>query len=235
MKNIVVFLIMIMTMTQCTNAKQNVVIATYDKTIAIPPTVNAIEDIKVRKLAIEQLRSRSCTFTMVFNSKQYGFYAGQKATNGLAIVSGDNSIYIDFATGKEMSQKSILDKAYVVEGQYAASQWEINKQKTAVINGRKCIMASLKGDSSTIAWYCPDIPCLMGPNGLGGLPGLILKLETKSATFQIKELTLAADKPYKITSAQKGDNISQQDFNRIRDKKLKDLGVSGSGVHIIKM
>lgn len=224
-----------MTITQCTNAKQNVVIATYDKAIAIPAAINAIEDIRVRNMAIEQLKSRSCAFTMVFNGKQYGFYTGQKVGNGSALVSGDNSIYIDFATGKELSQKSILDKAYVVERRYAAPQWEIDKQKTTVINGHKCVKASLKGDSSTVAWYCPDIPCQMGPNGFGGLPGLIMKLETTSATFQIKELKLVADKPYKITSAQKGDNISQQDFNMIREKKLKEMGVSGSGVHIIKM
>lgn len=229
------FLTTIMTMAQYTDARPNTVIATYDKTLAIPAAVNALEDANIRKLAIEQLKNGSCTFTMVFDGKRYGFYTGQKVGEGSAVVSGDHSVYIDFATGKESSQKSILDKAYVVESRYATPQWEINRQETAAIDGHKCIKARLKNDDSTVAWYCPDIPCQMGPDGLGGLPGLIMRLETTSATFQIKELKLASDKPYEITPAQKGDPVSQQDFDAIKEKKLKEMGVSGSGVHIIRM
>lgn len=41
-----------------------------------------------------------------------------------------------------------------------------------------------------VAWYCPAIPISHGPNGFGGLPGLILEIQIKKALFgavKIKE------------------------------------------------
>lgn len=226
---------MMMTIVQCTSAKQNVVIATYDKTVAIPPSISAIEDANIRQLAIEQLKSRSCTCTMVFDGHKYGFYSTQDTKPGTFNVSGENSIYMDCETKKMTSQKSILDKKYLVEDAYVSPQWEINKQKTTTVQGHKCIQAILKSNPKTVAWYCPEIPCQMGPDGSGGLPGLILKLETPSATFQLKDLKLDSCHPCTISSGQKGDRVTQREFDAIKEKKLKDMGVSGSGVHIIRM
>jgi GLPGLI family protein len=44
-----------------------------------------------------------------------------------------------------------------------------------------------------IAWYCPEIPFPFGPLGYGGLPGLILELQTKNGVYGAKKIQLNTD------------------------------------------
>lgn len=44
-----------------------------------------------------------------------------------------------------------------------------------------------------IAWFCPQIPFPFGPAGYGGLPGLILELQTKDAVYGANKIQLSQD------------------------------------------
>ncbi|MNR06383.1 hypothetical protein D3C85_1224520 [compost metagenome] len=48
------------------------------------------------------------------------------------------------------------------------------------------------------AWFSPEIPFSFGPLGYGGLPGLILELQTDKATFFVKKINLSLDKTPEI-------------------------------------
>lgn len=221
-------------MTQCTHAKQLSVSATYAKEQAIPQAVNTIEDATIRQLAISQLKQRSCNCSMLFNGKEYGFVQAEEKPNKDFVVSGDNSIYINFGTAEKSTQKTIMDKSYIVDATFTMPKWNVHNNITQVINGKKCIKATLQTDSKTIAWYCPDIPCQMGPNGYGGLPGLIMKLESESATYILIDFK-KSDTLQNIKCNQKGEKVTEETFVKIRSQKLKNMGVEGSGVHIIRM
>lgn len=69
-----------------------------------------------------------------------------------------------------------------------------------------------------IAWYCPEIPFSYGPLGYGGLPGLILELQTKDGVFGANKIQLNAFdividdlKAYKI--------IDERELNELIEKK----------------
>lgn len=234
MKNLAVLLLMILSLSQCAQAKQPTVIATYQKTMAIPTSVTSIADPNIRQMAIAQLKNKSMTLTMVFNGKMYGFSSGAKVVNGTFSVSGENSLMIDLTSKKAIAQRVVIDKNFLVDQPYALSKWDIKKD-TAIVNGKKCIKAVYEADPSTVAWYCPEIPCQMGPNGYGGLPGLIMKMETPTATFQVTDYSISTSL-VKIVSAQSGTKVTPAEFKRIREERLKSLGASGNGgVQVIKM
>lgn len=76
----------------------------------------------------------------------------------------------------------------------AQFNWEISNE-TKKIDGFVCYKAtgSIQSGNNTkplIAWFCPDIPYSFGPLGIGGLPGLVLELNTQEATFGLKSLRL---------------------------------------------
>lgn len=67
----------------------------------------------------------------------------------------------------------------------------------------------------TISWYCPQIPLSFGPNGFGGLPGLILELQVKNILFGVKKIDLKPDqiivlpkrKDYKIVTEKESQSL----------------------------
>lgn len=101
----------------------------------------------------------------------------------------------------------------------------ILENETKVINGFVCFKATAiktiinsKGifHFPIIAWYCPQIPLSYGPNGYGGLPGLILELQVRNILFGVKKLDLKPDqiivlpkrKDYKIVTEKEYESLS---------------------------
>lgn len=100
----------------------------------------------------------------------------------------------------------------------------ILENETKDINGFVCFKATAvktvensKGifHYPIIAWYCPQIPLSYGPNGYGGLPGLILELQVRNILFGVKTMEL---KPNKIILVPQ-----RKDYKIVTEKEFEDL------------
>ncbi len=69
-----------------------------------------------------------------------------------------------------------------------------------------------------IAWYCPEIPFSFGPIGYGGLPGLILELQTKDAVFGVKEMQMSTNN-CEIKELKKYRIFEEEELNVLIEKK----------------
>jgi GLPGLI family protein len=76
------------------------------------------------------------------------------------------------------------------------SNWKIT-QETLMVNGYKCFKAialvEVKHEGKTFkhdktVWFCPEISAKYGPNGNGGLPGLIMFFEESGIIFKMKSI-----------------------------------------------
>lgn len=100
----------------------------------------------------------------------------------------------------------------------------ILENETKEINGFVCFKATAvktvensKGifHFPIIAWYCPQIPLSYGPNGYGGLPGLILELQVRNILFAVKKIDL---KPNKIILVPQ-----RKDYKIVTEKEYESL------------
>ena len=100
--------------------------------------------------------------------------------------------------------------------------------ETKEINGFICYKATAvkKVENSKgvfhfpiIAWYCPQIPLSFGPNGYGGLPGLILELQVRNILFGIKTINLQPDKKIVVPKRKAYKVVSEQEFEDLLFKK----------------
>lgn len=97
------------------------------------------------------------------------------------------------------------------------------------------------------AWYTPEIPINNGPSDYYGLPGLILEINEDKTNYLCVELTLNSKAATQITEPNKGKVVTQKEYNKIVDDKIKEMqemyggqerkGEGGGGGHrmIIKM
>lgn len=104
----------------------------------------------------------------------------------------------------------------------ATYNWTITKE-SKFIDNYECYKATCeitvinpKGvfKHPIIAWFCPKIPYPYGPNGFGGLPGLILELQSKDAVYGVTKIIFSNDeitidklKNYKLVTENELDDI----------------------------
>lgn len=213
---------------QTTFAQKNAIMVSYIKQMKIPSSIEQIEDMTIRQLAISKLQQEAQDYTLYYNRNEYAFSQAAISDDGTTLaVEGNNSVYVNREKKQTISLERILDKLFVVEDTIAKYNWDIKYDEAKDILGKHCVKAVLDGDPKVIAWFCDEIPAQVGPLGYDGLPGLILKLENSAATYEATLVDSAPDN-IKIDVPQKG-RIPVEEFKAIKARKLKELGVTGEG------
>lgn len=101
--------------------------------------------------------------------------------------------------------------------------WELKNEKKE-IQGFLCykavgfnIVTTNKGEEKreVVAWYCPELPFSFGPNGYGGLPGLILELQNENALFGVTKVSLNEKIEDIDSSKLKGKKITAEEYSKI--------------------
>ncbi len=73
------------------------------------------------------------------------------------------------------------------------------------------------------AWYTPMIPASHGPAEFGGLPGLILELNTGNTTMLCTKVVLNPQEEIVIEIPEKGKEVSREEYRKIVDEKAKEM------------
>ena len=170
-------------------------------------------------------------FTLFFNSEKSNFkkekniYKDHMA-NALAtsLITAKNNFVQK--SNQALSNKVIGNKTYKIDRSHRMTGWELINESVK-INDYTCYKAILKEYNSrsetyltTVAWYTPEIPASYGPIGYGGLPGLILQLETKHVVFSPTSITLNPKK-IKIDALKDGEVISEVEMIKLMRKARK--------------
>jgi GLPGLI family protein len=87
----------------------------------------------------------------------------------------NNSVYNDYGTGTTISQKPIFEQTFLVADSFHKIDWKITAD-TRIIAGFECRKAIgiLFDTVAVFAFYTDQIMVSGGPEGITGLPGMIL-------------------------------------------------------------
>lgn len=125
----------------------------------------------------------------------------------------NNNVYNDYSTGTTVTQKPVFEETFLVTDSLLPIKWKLTSD-TRVIAGFECRKAVgiLYDTVAVFAFYTDEIMVTGGPEGIQGLPGMILglgipRLHTTwfatqvSASINSKELK-PATKGKKVTLAE---------------------------------
>ena len=73
------------------------------------------------------------------------------------------------------------------------------------------------------AWYTPQVPVNSGPVMYQGLPGLILEIHDGKLNIVCSKIILNPEDEVSIKEPMKGKEVNQEDYNKIREKKQKEM------------
>ena len=86
------------------------------------------------------------------------------------------------------------------------------------------------------AWFTPQIPIANGPDLHGQLPGMILmvSMENGKRTITATEVKFEKIDSILLEKPTKGKKISQAEFKKIQEEKMKEMG-GGNGRTVIRI
>jgi GLPGLI family protein len=156
----------------------------------------------------------------------------------------DDLTYHNFETGKQVQQRELNAKNYIVEDSILKLNWKFTVETKSILGhtvqkarteryGMRSIMSMENGEmkrqvqpdtTDITAWVAMDIPVPAGPEFQGQLPGLILELEINNGRTVYKALEISAKvNASSIKEPKGGKRISVAEFNKERDKTFEAM------------
>lgn len=177
------------------------------------------------------LHNRVENYVLYFdNTKSIEFSQG---TNFARVSKSDNEIFEtkvlkgnskrrfifkDFKKKKLVIRTGIDTKNYLVEDTLDNFKWRISNEKKKILKF-ECIKATTNFRGREYeAWFTEDIPIQNGPWKFCGLPGFIVSIKDKNASFsyELKEIDFQAKFDMKIISL-------PEDFNTEKKSHINSL------------
>ncbi len=146
-------------------------------------------------------------------------------------VADKNVVYNDYVTGTSIAQKPVYEETFLVEDSLSRIKWKITND-TRTIAGFECRKAvGILDDSIAVfAFYTDELMISGGPEGIHGLPGMILgigvpRLHTTwfATKVEVLDVNMGPVKP-----ATKGKKVNRAAMMQALDRVLRQWGTYGS-------
>ena len=146
-------------------------------------------------------------------------------------VADKNVVYTDFKKGTTIAQKPVYEETFLMEDSLLKIKWKITGD-TRTIAGYDCRKAvGTINDSITVfAFYAEELLVNGGPEGVQGLPGMILgmgipRLHATWFATKVEVFNINMDK---VAPATKGKKVTRDTISTSLGKILKEWGSYGS-------
>lgn len=229
-----IWICLLLAFTTTTMAQYGTGIVTYEEDV----TLDLPEEVKLMLTdAPESIQSQK---VLTFDDQHLSYVNVPKKKEdrkrrrrGFRFGNNKESIrYINYAEGVHLQKLNQFRKEFMVRDSMPEYTWKLSPGEQRVISGYTCIKAmTLRDTTDIVAWFTPEIPIPYGPDGLGGLPGLILGVgygEDKAILAKTVNLKPADGVEVKVLEDGK-DVYDRKDYDEMIEKKRKEMEKMWSG------
>ena len=148
-------------------------------------------------------------------------------------IADDNVVYNDYTTGRTITKKPVFEETFLVEDSMLNIKWKITND-TRNIAGFECRKAVgiIFDTIAVFAFYTDEIMISGGPEGIHGLPGMILGLGIPRihTTWFATKVQVSGFKMSKVVPETKGKKIKRGEMIDVIKKALYDWGGYGKNL-----
>jgi len=171
--------------------------------------------------------------------------------SGMEVVminsGGSDILYKNTKENRYTNQNDVFGKIFLIKDSLEKPAWKLEGE-TRNIGEYTCYKATLKREIEEMesisinenpkqdeeviskmkeititAWYTPEIPVSNGPGNFHGLPGLILAINDGNETIVCSKIVLNPKNKTTISEPIKGKIVSQEKFETIMEKKMREM------------
>jgi GLPGLI family protein len=145
-------------------------------------------------------------------------------------MADKNVVYNDYKAGRTITQKPVYEETFLVEDSLLKIKWKLTAD-TRTIAGFECRKAIgfIDDTVGVFAFYTDEILVTGGPEGIQGLPGMILGVGVPRlhTTWFATKVEVNGINTNNITPANKGKKVDRKKMILALDDVLKNWGKYG--------
>ncbi len=209
----------------------------YKEKLNLEEKFKDVEDPSWRKLLMDGAKKPN--YYELINCKGISIFQQNKQeeevdrNSGMRVFGESNTNDIFYRNHNQRTyttQADFMSRVFLINGKLEQPKWELT-DKIINIGKYKCSKAFLTRDSTKItAWFTLDIPSNEGPKDFWGLPGLILKVETKLFTLEATKISVKKEST-EIEKPKKGKKMTHDAFAKMKKEKTEELKNRGGRRH----
>ncbi len=209
--------------------------------------VNQEQENQIKQIVTSQLERN---YELVFDNYQSLYKESENLTTSgqpgvRIIITGEPDVfYRNTKEERYVNKTELYGKPFLIKDTTKRISWKLTGkskhvgqyqcyQAKAVINNNKDIEFN-KNITEIIAWYTPEIPVMHGPSQYWGLPGLILEVNDGKQILICTKIALNPKKKSIIKEPIGGKEVNQEEYNIIKNKKVKEMKKREQKKHIKK-
>lgn len=146
-------------------------------------------------------------------------------------ASPDEMVYLNFNEKIKIEQKDFMTRIFLITEDLAIENWKFTGNQKTILD-YPCMEASQITDKDTIlAWFAPSIPVSAGPGNYVNLPGLVLGVDINNGkrVIMAEKVDLKPIDKELIAKPKKGKKTTREEFKKIVDEKMKEMGGNSQG------
>ena len=143
----------------------------------------------------------------------------------------ENKVYTNIAKGKVTRKEEFMGKKFLINSKVEKTKWKLTAESEKIL-GYHCQKATFQDSvRTTEVWFTPEIPISAGPQGISGLPGMVLKVVIDDGQTVLEAINVDLKKLDKgaIKAPKKGKKVTQEEFEKIREEKMKEMEAEYGG------
>ena len=193
----------------------------YDRTIFYSKILEQLpylseEEKERQKLTWGKDEGRSSLYNLSYTPEMSVYTYGKQERERSFSWKQEEFLLIQHINENTIKHQRVLGgKLLVIEDEFAKRKWKIENEIREVA-GYICMKAVTQDTikSQTIAaWFTTEIPVSTGPEGYGGLPGMILMLDINDGTAIIEATSIDLEAaPYEMPKKIKGKKVKMEEY-----------------------
>ncbi|MEY3422464.1 MAG: hypothetical protein RIR48_2781 [Bacteroidota bacterium] len=137
-------------------------------------------------------------------------------------MRSSKTTYKNLSLSKVIEQQNMFGKDFLVADSIENFKWKISAGEQKVVAGYTCMKAFFKDSTNNfVVFFTTQIPKKNGPDKFGGLPGVIL--EVQSAQTHIIATEVINSPVPELLIPSKGDKMSRKEFTDMVKQKTEEM------------
>lgn len=214
----------------------------YKETIKLDIEIDGIEGIDIAGMIPDSqtlekelvFKGKKSIYKSVSSDSETSEISNDEGTIQIMIMNDESEeiLYCDFKEKSTTLQQDFLGKQFLISGELNKPKWKMTSERVKYL-GYECMKATYttEDDKELVAWFSPELRTPAGPSIYNQLPGLVLMVSLNDGEMEIKatkvELTEVNDK--EITKPKKGKKVSEEEFVKIQEEKMKEMEMQHGG------
>jgi GLPGLI family protein len=213
----------------------------FEKNINVPVLYRDLEeDDSWYEMIKDRLPKNYITYYEFIGDSSHSIYkpgreAQQDPRSFYRPVADKNVVYNDYRNGTTVSLKPVYEETFLMQDSLLSIKWKLTPD-TRTIAGFDCRKAiGIIGDTLAVfAFYTDELMVTGGPEGIHGLPGMILGLGIPRlhTTWFATKVEVANVNMGEAIPAKKGKKVNRKEMLQAINDVLKNWGTYGSKLSI---